>query len=74
MLLAGIVMLVARTPVEQKSPSRGSRAAEIVGGRVAAEILFVPVLLLTVIALTVSIIGIPSCWLCPRRFGSVGRA
>ena len=64
-LLTALVMFVARTPVEQVA---NRVAAEPVKSWVVgflAEILFVPVLVMTIVVLAISIIGIPLLLLVP---------
>jgi hypothetical protein len=65
MLLAGIVLLLARAPVERIADQAAAEPLKswLVG--FLAEILFVPVLILTVVVLAVSIIGIPLLLLVP---------
>jgi hypothetical protein len=65
MLLAGIVMLVARTPVEQIAERAAAEPLKSWAVGLLAEILFVPVLILTVVVLAVSIIGIPLLLVVP---------
>lgn len=65
MLLAGIVMLVARTPVEQIAERAAAEPVKSWAVGLLAEILFVPVLVLTVVVLAVSIIGIPLLLVVP---------
>jgi hypothetical protein len=65
MLLAGIVLLVARTPVEQIADRASAEPFKSWAVGFLAELLFVPVLVLTVVALAVSIIGIPLLLLVP---------
>jgi hypothetical protein len=64
-LLAGIVMLVASDPVERIERTAASEPwkAGLIG--LLAELLFVPLLVLTVIILAISIIGIPLLLLVP---------
>jgi hypothetical protein len=64
-LLAGLVMLVAGDPVERIEHAAASEPwkAGLVG--LLAELLFVPLLVLTVIILAISIIGIPLLLLVP---------
>jgi hypothetical protein len=70
MLLAGFVILVARTPVELISERATAEPGKswVIGFLI--EILFVPVLVLTIVVLAVSIIGIPLLVLVP--FAIVG--
>lgn len=65
MLLAGLVLLVARTSVEQIAERAAAEPVKswLVG--FLAEILFVPMLILTVVVLAISIIGIPLLLLVP---------
>lgn len=65
MLFAALVMFVARAPVEQIAERVATEPVKswIVG--FLAEILFVPILLLTVFVLAISIIGIPLLLLVP---------
>lgn len=65
MLLAGIVLLVARTPVEQIADRASAESFMSWAVGFLAELLFVPVLVLTVVVLAVSIIGIPLLLLVP---------
>ena len=64
-LLTALVLFVARTPVEQIADRVAAEPVKswIVG--FLAEILFVPVLVLTVVVLAISIIGIPLLLLVP---------
>jgi len=64
-LLAGLVMLVASDPVERIEHAAASEPwkAGLIG--LLAELLFVPLLVLTVIILAISIIGIPLLLLVP---------
>jgi hypothetical protein len=70
MLLAGFVILVARTPVELISERATAEPGKswVIGFLI--EILFVPVLVLTIVVLAISIIGIPLLVLVP--FAIVG--
>jgi hypothetical protein len=65
MLLAGIVLLVARAPVQQIADTAAAEPFKAWAIGFLAEILFVPVLVLTVVVLAVSIIGIPLLLLVP---------
>jgi hypothetical protein len=65
MLLAGIVLLVARGPVQQIADTAAAEPVKAWAIGFLAEILFVPVLVLTVVVLAVSIIGIPLLLLVP---------
>jgi hypothetical protein len=65
MLLAGIVLLVARTPVQQIADKAAAEPFKSWAVGFLAEILFVPLLVLTVVVLAVSIIGIPLLLLVP---------
>jgi hypothetical protein len=65
MLLAGIVLLVARAPVEQIAERAAAEPLKSWAVGVLAELLFTPVLVLTVVVLAVSIIGIPLLLLVP---------
>jgi carbonic anhydrase/acetyltransferase-like protein (isoleucine patch superfamily) len=64
-LLTALVMVVARTPVEQIADQVAAEPVKswVVG--FLAEILFVPVLVMTVVVLAISIIGIPLLLLVP---------
>ncbi len=64
-LLTALVLFVARTPVEQIADRVATEPVKswIVG--FLAEILFVPVLVMTVVVLAISIIGIPLLLLVP---------
>ena len=64
-LLTALVMFVARTPVEQIADRVAADPVKswIIG--FLAEILFVPVLVMTVVMLAISIIGIPLLLLVP---------
>ena len=64
-LLTALVMFVARTPVEQVADRVAAEPIKswVVG--FLAEILFVPVLVMTVVVLAISIIGIPLLLLLP---------
>jgi hypothetical protein len=65
MLLAGLVMFVARAPVEQIAERAAAEPVKswVVG--FLAEILFVPMLVITTVVLAISIIGIPLLLLIP---------
>ena len=65
MLLAGIVLLVARAPVEQIADRAAAEPLKSWAVGVLAELLFAPVLVVTVVVLAVSIIGIPLLLLVP---------
>ena len=65
MLLAGLVLLVARTPVEQIAARAAAEPVKSWAIGFLAEILFVPILVFTVIVLAISIIGIPLLALVP---------
>ncbi len=65
MLLAGIVLLVARAPVEQIADRAAAEPLKSWAVGVLAELLFTPVLVLIVVVLAVSIIGIPLLLLVP---------
>ena len=65
MLLAGIVLLVARAPVQEIADRAAAEPLKSWAVGFLAEILFVPVLVLTVVVLAVSIIGIPLLLLVP---------
>ena len=64
-LLTALVMFVARTPVEQIADRVAAEPVKswVVG--FLAEILFVPVLVMTIVVLAISIIGIPLLLLVP---------
>ncbi|MSO56612.1 MAG: hypothetical protein EXQ55_06790 [Acidobacteria bacterium] len=64
-LLTALVLFVARTPVEQIADQVAAEPVKswVVG--FLAEILFVPVLVMTVVVLAISIIGIPLLLLVP---------
>ncbi len=64
-LLAGIVLLVARRPVQQIAERAAAEPFKswVVG--FLAELLFLPVLVLTVVVLAVSLVGIPLLVLVP---------
>jgi hypothetical protein len=64
-LLAGIVLLVARAPVQEIADRAAAEPFKSWAVGFLAEILFVPVLVLTVVVLAVSIIGIPLLLLVP---------
>lgn len=65
MLFSALVLFVARTPVEQIAQRAAAEPLKswVVG--FLAEILFVPILILTVFVLAISIIGIPLLLLVP---------
>jgi len=65
MLLAAIVLLVAHTPVQEIADRAAAEPFKSWAVGFLAEILFVPVLVLTVVVLAVSIIGIPLLLLIP---------
>jgi len=65
MLLAGIVLLVARVPVQQIADRAAAEPVKSWAIGFLAEILFVPVLVLIIVVLAVSIIGIPLLLLVP---------
>jgi hypothetical protein len=65
MLLAGIVLLVARVPVQQIADRAAAEPLKSWAVGFLAEILFVPVLVITIVVLAVSIIGIPLLLLVP---------
>jgi len=65
MLLAGLVILVARTPVEQIADRAAAEPVKAWVIGFLAEILFVPILVLTIVVLAISIIGIPLLLLVP---------
>lgn len=65
MLLAGLVILVARTPVEQIADRAASEPVKSWAVGFLAQILFVPILVFTVVVLAISIIGIPLLLLVP---------
>jgi hypothetical protein len=65
MLLAGLVILVARTPVEQIAARAAAEPVKSWAVGFLVEILFVPILVFTVIVLAISIIGIPLLLLVP---------
>jgi hypothetical protein len=65
MLLAGIVLLVARAPVQQIADKAAAEPLKSWAIGFLAEILFVPVLVLTIVVLAVSIVGIPFLLLVP---------
>jgi hypothetical protein len=65
MLLAGLVILVARTPVEQISERAMAEPGKSWITGFLIEILFVPVLVMTIFVLLISIIGIPLLILVP---------
>jgi hypothetical protein len=64
-LLTGIVLLVARVPVQQIADRAAAEPVKSWAVGFLAEILFVPVLVITVFVLAVSIIGIPLLLLVP---------
>ena len=65
MLLAGLVILVARTPVEQIADRAAAEPIKSWAIGFLAEILFGPLLILTIVVLAISIIGIPLLLLVP---------
>lgn len=65
MLLAGIVLLVARVPVQHIADRAAAEPLKSWAVGFLAEILFVPVLVLIIVVLAVSIIGIPLLLLVP---------
>jgi Polymer-forming cytoskeletal len=65
MLLAGIVLLVAPEPVRQIADKAAANPFKAWAIGFLAEILFVPMVVITVIVLAVSIIGIPLLLLIP---------
>jgi hypothetical protein len=65
MLLASLVVLVARTPVEQIADRAAVEPVKSWAVGFLIEILFVPILILTVVVLAISIIGIPLLLLIP---------
>jgi len=65
MLLAGIVLLVAEKPVQQIADRAAAEPVKSWAVGFLVEILFVPVLVLTVVVLAVSIVGIPLLLLIP---------
>jgi hypothetical protein len=65
MLLSGIVLLVARVPVQQIADRAAAEPLKSWAIGFLAEILFVPVLVVTIVVLAVSIIGIPLLLLVP---------
>ena len=65
MLLAGLVILVARTPVEQIADRTAAEPIKSWAIGFLAEILFGPLLILTIVVLAISIIGIPLLLLVP---------
>jgi hypothetical protein len=64
-LLAALVILVARTPVEQIADRAAAEPVKSWAIGFLAQILFVPVLILTAVVLAISIIGIPLLLLLP---------
>jgi hypothetical protein len=64
-LLAGLVILVARTPVEQIADRASAEPVKSWAVGFLIEILFVPILVLTIVVLAISIIGIPLLLLVP---------
>lgn len=64
-LLAGLVILVARTPVEQIADRASAEPVKSWAVGFLIEILFVPILILTIVVLAISIIGIPLLLLVP---------
>lgn len=65
MLLMALVLFVARTPVEQIADRAAAEPVKSWAVGFLAELLFVPVLVLTIVALAISIIGIPLLLLVP---------
>ena len=65
MLLAGLVILVARTPIEQIADRASAEPVKSWAVGFLIEILFVPILILTIVVLAISIIGIPLLLLVP---------
>ena len=65
MLLMALVLFVARTPVEQIADRAAAEPVKSWAVGFLAELLFVPVLVLTVVVLAISIIGIPLLLLVP---------
>jgi hypothetical protein len=65
MLLMVAVLFVARAPVEQIADRAAAEPVKSWAVGFLAELLFVPVLVLTVVALAISIIGIPLLILVP---------
>lgn len=64
-LLAALVMFVARTPVEQIADRAAAEPIKSWAVGFLAQILFVPILVLTTVVLAISIIGIPLLLLIP---------
>ncbi len=64
-LLAGLVILVARTPVEQIADRTAAEPIKSWAIGFLVEILFGPLLILTIVVLAISIIGIPLLLLVP---------
>lgn len=65
MLLAGLVILVARTPVEQIADRAAAEPVKSWAIGFLAELLFVPILVFTIVVLAISIVGIPLLLLVP---------
>ncbi len=65
MLFAGLVLFVAKTPVEQVAERAAAEPLKSWAVGLLAEVLFVPVFTLTAFILAVSIIGIPVLLLIP---------
>lgn len=65
MLLAAIVLLIAEKPVQQIADRAAAEPVKSWAVGFLVEILFVPVLVLTVVVLAISIIGIPLLLLVP---------
>jgi hypothetical protein len=65
MLLTAIVLLVARVPVQQIADRAAAEPLKSWAVGFLMEILFVPVLVITVVVLAISIIGIPLLLLVP---------
>lgn len=65
MLLAGIVLLVASAPVRQVADRASAEPMKSWAVGFLIEVLFVPVLVLTIVVLVISIIGIPLLVLLP---------
>jgi hypothetical protein len=65
MLLAGLVILIARRPVEQIADRAAAEPVKSWAIGFLAEILFVPILVFTVVVLAISIVGIPLLLLVP---------
>jgi nitrate reductase NapE component len=64
-LLTAVVLLIARVPVDQIADRVAAEPVKSWAVGFLAEILFVPVLVLTIVVLAVSIIGIPLLLLVP---------